>query len=265
MGKRIATGVIGGGLFIGLTALGGIFFSVLVATIGLGTFYEYVKMHRDRPLSSHALLGFGLTFVLIFFTLSEIKQWFQLDLLWLVTFLLLFIAVITKNRVSLKRLSYILIGAVYIGLGFHYFVAVRTMENGLVLTFLVIAVVWATDSGAYFIGRLWGKRPLWPSISPNKTWEGAIGGLFTGSLAGLFVAVLGGLSFRPTSLIATVAVVSLGAQIGDLIESAIKRSLGVKDSGGILPGHGGFFDRFDSMIVAFPAFLWAARWFAPFV
>ncbi|CAM3375164.1 phosphatidate cytidylyltransferase [Hydrogenibacillus schlegelii] len=265
MAKRIATGVIGGGVFLWLTVWGGGAFAGLIAAIGLGMFYEYVRMHGDRPTAPHALLGFALTFVLIFFTLGEIRDRLKLDLLWAVTFLLLFIAVATQNRVSLRRLSYILVGAVYIGLGLHYFHAVRNVERGLPLTLWVLAVVWTTDTAAYFVGRAFGRHLLWPSISPKKTWEGAVGGLVAGMAAALIAAEVLGLPYRALPLFATAALVSIGGQVGDLIESAIKRSLGVKDSGSLLPGHGGLFDRFDSLIVAFPTFVWAARMLAPFL
>lgn len=265
MRKRIVTGVIGGALVLGLVYMGGLFFDVLVFVIALGAFYEYVVMNRDKPYAPHVLLGYILTFVLIFFNLWEIKFVFHLDILWLITFLLLFLAVLTKNRVSLRRLSYIVIGAVYIGLGFHYMVLVRGMEDGLWLTYWVIGLIWGTDSGAYFGGRWFGRHKLWPSISPKKTWEGALVGTIVAVLLAFLLASLFKLPYRPLPLLGVALFVSIGGQIGDLIESAIKRSLGAKDSGGILPGHGGFFDRFDSMIVAFPVFVWAIRYLEPFL
>lgn len=265
MRKRIITGLIGGALVLGLVYLGGFFFNVLVFVIALGAFYEYVVMNRDKPYAPHVLLGYILTFVLIFFNLWEIKFVFHLDILWLITFLLLFLAVLTKNRVSLRRLSYIVIGSVYIGLGFHYMVLVRGMEDGLWLTYWVIGVIWGTDSGAYFGGRWLGRHKLWPSISPKKTWEGALVGTIVAVFLAFLLASVLKLPYRPLPLFGVALFVSIGGQIGDLIESAIKRSLGAKDSGGILPGHGGFFDRFDSMIVAFPVFVWAIRYLEPFM
>lgn len=265
MRQRIITGVIGGALVLGFVYLGGFFFNLLVFVIALGAFYEYVVMNRDKPYAPHVILGYILTFILIFFNLWEMKFVFHLDVLWFITFLLLFLAVLTKNRVSLRRLSYIVIGAVYIGLGFHYMVLVRGMEGGLMLTYWVIGVIWGTDSGAYFGGRWFGRHKLWPSISPKKTWEGAIAGTLVAVLLAYVLATFLHLPYRAGSLLLTTLLVSIGGQIGDLIESAIKRSLGAKDSGDILPGHGGFFDRFDSMIVAFPVFVWAMRYLEPFL
>ena len=115
-------------------------------------------------------------------------------------------------------------------------------------------IVWITDSGAYLIGRKLGKHKLAPHVSPNKTWEGSIGGsLVSVIVVGLYLA-FSPVKFAyglPIMLLLTV-VLSVGGQIGDLIESAFKRHYGVKDSGRILPGHGGILDRFDSLLFVLP-------------
>ena len=114
--------------------------------------------------------------------------------------------------------------------------------------------MWITDSGAYLIGRKLGKHKLAPHVSPNKTWEGSIGGsLVSVIVVGLYLA-FSPVKFAyglPIMLLLTV-VLSVGGQIGDLIESAFKRHYGVKDSGKILPGHGGILDRFDSLLFVLP-------------
>lgn len=117
-----------------------------------------------------------------------------------------------------------------------------------------LLIVWITDSGAYLIGRKLGKHKLAPHVSPNKTWEGSIGGsLVSVIVVGLYLA-FSPVKFAyglPIMLLLTV-VLSVGGQIGDLIESAFKRHYGVKDSGKILPGHGGILDRFDSLLFVLP-------------
>lgn len=117
-----------------------------------------------------------------------------------------------------------------------------------------LLIVWITDSGAYLIGRKLGKHKLAPHVSPNKTWEGSIGGsLVSVIVVGLYL-VFSPVKFAyslPIMLLLTV-VLSVGGQIGDLIESAFKRHYGVKDSGKILPGHGGILDRFDSLLFVLP-------------
>jgi phosphatidate cytidylyltransferase len=131
--------------------------------------------------------------------------------------------------------------------------------------------VFATDTGAYTVGRLIGRRKLAPKISPNKTWEGAIGGFVFGAAAAV-IAILA-LDPDPTDPLddlgsyrtATVVVIALGvplvAVLGDLVESVLKRRLGVKDVSHILPGHGGFLDRLDSLLFAAPWIYWSLRWF----
>jgi len=119
------------------------------------------------------------------------------------------------------------------------------------LLFLMF-IVWATDSGAYMVGRKLGKHKVTP-ISPNKTWEGCIGG----SIIGVIIASVFAIGFHvgyasAISMIAITIVLSVVGQFGDLVESALKRYYGVKDSGKILPGHGGILDRFDSMLLVFP-------------
>lgn len=120
----------------------------------------------------------------------------------------------------------------------------------------LLGTVWVGDSAAYYVGRRWGKRKLAPVVSPKKTWAGLWGQLAGGTLVGLLFGVAG---VRPgidiLILGALGAVVSLVAVLGDLVESTFKRSCAVKDSGGLLPGHGGFLDRLDSLLYAGPALL----------
>ena len=142
------------------------------------------------------------------------------------------------------------IGAIYIGLGLCLFIFLReTPEQGLGAVVWLALVVIATDIGAYFAGRLIGGPKLWPRVSPGKTWSGAVGGV----AAAVFVAALFriGAGETPTGLSAlAAAVLSAVSQGGDLAESAYKRKFGVKDSGRILPGHGGLLDRLDGLLAA---------------
>ncbi len=169
-----------------------------------------------------------------------------------VMILLLFYSVYRKNKFHIEHAALAIMGALYIGFGFVYMLSARNVpENGLFLTMLVFLGIWSTDSGAYFVGRAIGKRKLWPEISPNKTVEGAVGGLI---LALLVVAGVN-LLFDAVSLAQALAiglVAGILGQIGDLIESALKRHYGVKDSGNIMPGHGGVLDRCDSWLIVFP-------------
>lgn len=124
-------------------------------------------------------------------------------------------------------------------------------ENGLILLLWVMIVVWATDIGAYVSGRMIGGPKLAPRISPNKTWAGLLGGMSWAALVGLGFAVW--LGIPPVRLMAISAGLAVVAQAGDLAESLVKRRFGVKDSGALIPGHGGLLDRVDGLLAAAPA------------
>jgi len=153
-----------------------------------------------------------------------------------------FTAAVTRNG----RLGW---GVAYIGLPVLALLFLRAQDNGLLLTLWAMALVWACDSGAYFAGRAIGGAKLAPAISPNKTWAGFIGGIAS---AALFAAVLTRFGLPVALALATPALAVL-AQAGDLYESHLKRLAGVKDSGNLLPGHGGLLDRLDGLVAAAPA------------
>jgi len=136
-----------------------------------------------------------------------------------------------------------------VGLGSH-FIVLRAAKQGLQWTLLACAVTWATDIGAFFVGRRFGAHPFFSTISPKKTLEGAAGGLLAGVAAALAEGKLAGLGASVYQLAIIGVTVSAVAQIGDLAESLLKREAGVKDSGTLIPGHGGILDRIDSLLLA---------------
>lgn len=147
-----------------------------------------------------------------------------------------------------------LFGTVYVGLTLSTLVAVRALPAGELLVLFVLLVTWAADTGAYYAGTMWGRRLLAPTISPKKTYEGLAGG----TLVALAVAILTQPWLMPQCSLADAVVLGLlltgTGLIGDLSESAVKRSAGVKDSGDLLPGHGGMLDRIDSLLFTAPTF-----------
>ena len=149
------------------------------------------------------------------------------------------------------KLVYGLLGVVYIAVGFLAFVGLRLQNPNWQQALLLLFTVWVTDTGAFEIGRRFGKHKMAPTISPNKSWEGAVGGLLVALLiAGGYAVSALGINIMMGLLI--VAIGSVAGQIGDLIESKVKRLAGVKDSGSLFPGHGGVLDRFDSILLASP-------------
>jgi phosphatidate cytidylyltransferase len=184
--------------------------------------------------------------------------------------------VVCAFRSPVKRVlpdaAYSVFGMLYIGVPLTTVPLLSEQENGPSLLLFLFFVVWAGDIAALYVGRAWGRRKLAPSISPGKTWEGSAASIVGSVVMGLLLVLLAGalargnfgklssvLSFpgSMTGWLALAAILNVAAQVGDLIESAIKRGAGVKDSGSLLPGHGGVLDRIDALNVAAPV-LWYA-------
>jgi phosphatidate cytidylyltransferase len=147
----------------------------------------------------------------------------------------------------------------FIALPFSYLVRLMELDRfGRALVLFTLCIIWAGDMLAYFIGKFAGRVPLAPLLSPKKTWEGAAANLGASLIVALFFAKWLDLQVTPMLIVAACA--NVAGQLGDLIESAYKRGAGVKDSGSILPGHGGMLDRIDSLILAAPAVWWTADW-----
>jgi phosphatidate cytidylyltransferase len=160
-----------------------------------------------------------------------------------------------------QRVGLALLGAAYPGLLLATVVSLRELSDGIGWVVLLLAATWLNDTGAYFAGRAFGRNKLYPRISPNKTVEGAVGGLIA-SVAGALGAKIWGLPSVPWWV---ACLIGLGAGIfgplGDLSESMLKRAFGAKDSSGLLPGHGGVLDRIDALLFTAPFVLLCARVF----
>ncbi|AMA72700.1 phosphatidate cytidylyltransferase [Aneurinibacillus thermoaerophilus] len=250
MKTRVITGIFGGAGFLLVVYQGGIWYTALVFFLATLAYYELICMNRIRLVDWHGLTGLVFLWVLLFPNVVWDEKMLRGDVVFLFVLAFLFITVASKNRVEYHQVAYLLFSAFYLGIGFHFMNETR-ITNGLMVTLAILFSTWATDTGAYFVGKARGKTKLWPSISPNKTVEGALGGVILAILTMvIFSLVTDSLTLPRAVLIAFI--ISISGQIGDLMESAIKRTLNVKDSGTILPGHGGVLDRFDSLIIVFP-------------
>ncbi|MEC1394996.1 phosphatidate cytidylyltransferase [Bacillus velezensis] len=252
MKQRLLTGVLAAALFLFLVIFGGLPFTVFVYVMGSIALFELLRMKKLRFFSFPGLISLLLLWL---YMMPDKYHFFdaKMEVTIFAVLILLSYTVLVKNTFTFDEVGFIVLATVYIGLCFHYFIEIRNIEtNGLLYIFYACVVIWSTDSGAYFVGKSLGKRKLWPEISPNKTVEGFLGGIV---IALIFTAVFQLFAHLPISfpvLLVITLVLSVFGQIGDLVESALKRHYDVKDSGKILPGHGGILDRFDSFLFVMP-------------
>lgn len=243
------TGAIGGAGFLFLVFTGGIGYGILLFFIALIGFYEWLRMNRIHIWNISSIVGF--LFTILYFLPYEFLDGLSLNTVLWELLILLIVPVVSRNKSSIHDVAYIFLGSMYIGISLHFMYETRNEANGLFLTLAILIATWSTDTAAYFVGKAIGKRKLWPTISPNKTIEGSLGGVVAALILVALLSILSGQLPLSYALLLALAV-SISGQLGDLVESAVKRTLGVKDSGRILPGHGGFLDRFDSLLFAFP-------------
>ena len=255
MKQRVTTAIIALIIFIPLLIIGGTPFNILVVAMGIVAMTEFVSMKKLFVVSPAAFIRYvAIASFLVPLTWLKIlpKDESYMDLFFVFLLFLLAFSVISKNMFNFDDAGALVLGAVYAGFGFHFMIQARTESLWMLLYALLI--VWITDSGAYLIGRKIGKHKLAPKISPNKTWEGSIGGTLAAVvIVGVYVFFMKPyFKYNFALMLVLTLVFSIGGQFGDLIESAFKRHYGVKDSGKILPGHGGFLDRFDSLLFVLP-------------
>lgn len=254
MKTRIITAIVALIVFLPFVWIGGLPFelmSVLLATIAL---YEVLKMANQSIFSVNGILSFLLMWLITLpaeyldvLAKLSITKW---DLVFLLVALLLAYTVFSKNKFHFDETGVALLAAFYVGFGFHYLGPTR--DAGLSYVIFALLIVWSTDSGAYFIGRAIGKTKLAPHVSPNKTVAGFVGGIVCALIFAGGFYYLADLGMPIALLLVLLVILSVFGQLGDLVESALKRFYNVKDSGKILPGHGGILDRFDSLLFVLP-------------
>jgi len=258
--KRTIAGVLFLAIMVGSLLLDKYFWiAVTVASMFqmMREFFEMTMGHRHNKVQVASLAVASVAFV----SAMGVAQgtfswgWMGMDL---VAMILLMVAMVV-DHVDFKEYSYVFTALLYIALPVTLspFVVFPggVFDGRLMLAFFIL--IWSSDTGAYCFGMLFGQK-LWPaklcpSISPKKPWAGAIGGMITTLIAAYILKLAGWLPFPPVHLFAMAAVMNVLGVFGDLFESLWKRQFGVKDSGNIMPGHGGLLDRFDSSLFAIPA------------
>lgn len=232
-------------------------FVSFVAFVGLFEFYRMTLPDRKNEIIPVALAGSFLTPVPLLAGAYVLPVLTSLVLCAALILLFRF----TEIRIAAQEWALLVSGLLYVPLLLSQLILLRAEPYGAYWILLLLAIVMAGDSAAYYIGSSFGRHKLYPAVSPNKSIEGALGGV-AGSVAGAFIIKL---TIFPQlgaiDCIVTALVLGIPGQLGDLFESLLKRSSGVKDSGTIVPGHGGILDRLDSILFAAPA----AWWYAHFI
>ena len=255
MNQRVITAVIALILFIPIVYIGGLWMDWLTVAFAAVGISEIFLMKKQILVSIDFLLALLATLTWTVpdaFFKGMPWHWTKFGIFYAIVMLMLTWTVLSKNKITFDDVGVYTLAALYIGTGFHYMAAIRSDANGLALLCYVFVVVWSTDIGAYMIGRKIGKHKLWPVISPNKTWEGSIGAVICAIICSAIYVALVNVGYPQIQMIIIAFFLSIVGQMGDLVESAYKRFYGVKDSGKILPGHGGILDRFDSMLFVLP-------------
>lgn len=245
---RTGFGLIYAALFIGCLLLGTMPTAIFVAAMSWLCCFEFYRMMRLDGKVPNELLGLAAAFL---FPLSAL-----VDPLWLTA--LIFILVLSMGlwyvyspRTRIADVAVTAFGPIYTGFMMSAIVLTREALpgfEGALLSIGVCASLWVSDSCAYLVGSRIGKHKMVPKISPNKSWEGFVGGLFGSVIIWLILWATGLYDLELWFAIVTALIVSVLGVFGDLIESRIKRGVGVKDSGNLIPGHGGMLDRSDSLI-----------------
>ncbi|MEX2600460.1 MAG: phosphatidate cytidylyltransferase [Balneolaceae bacterium] len=259
--RRLLFGVPAALFFLWLVWRGGVSFGILTGVLALFTMLEMVRLFKKYKYSAFTVISIIIAIYIWSVGLLPVS--------WVVGIgagiaLLTLYSLFSRNRSFGNRWLASLICGTYAPLGFYLFYRIRELEPesaGLWLTLAVVIMVWCNDILAYAGGRMFGKRPMAPTISPNKTWEGFWSG-FAGAAIGFILVWLSADSFPlplPASL-PLIVIIGFFGPLGDLLESRLKRLADMKDSSSLLPGHGGLFDRFDAFILAVPVVFLYLNW-----
>lgn len=256
LSQRVIVGVLGAAIFVGSIVFGEWTYFLLflgLTLLGIYEFYALVRVQGIRPHRGAGISLGALFFVSMFLVEKEMMPPELLFLSLPVLFLIFILELYRKQPQPFTNIAFTFLGVMYVAapFGLLHTIGFLDEEYSWQPILGVMLLIWASDTGGYIFGKNFGKNKLFKRISPGKTWEGWAGG----TLLAIVVGYL--LSFFFTDLelyqwIGVAIIVAVFGVLGDLTESLLKRSLGVKDSGTLLPGHGGLLDRFDSLLMAIP-------------
>jgi phosphatidate cytidylyltransferase len=242
-------------LYVGIQYSPPWLFSLLIGTIALFALWEFLTLYFSDTTSAPKKGLSCLAAAILLIAMGEgLSQMIMIGLFGVVAiFIAGFCLSPAHTKQRLPDWAAYIFGVLYVGLLLGHYSLLRNLEQGVALVFFVIIVTWLSDTGGFFVGKTLGKHPLAPTLSPKKTIEGLLGGVVFSVIG----AIISHLTFVPFFSLAQCAMLGAGlallGALGDLAESAIKRSVKVKDSGTIIPGHGGVLDRVDSLLFTGPA------------
>ncbi len=265
--KRVVVSVIAIPVILAATYLGGYYFFIFVAVVGLVSFYEFSILVKNKGADAHLVWSM---LVIFFLLLNQYLNIIELTTFILLISLSLLILELFRNKGSaILNLGVTFLGIFYVGIFLSSLIALREFypdtneyQRGAFILFSIFTSIWIGDSAAYYGGTALGKHKLFPRVSPKKSWEGAIFG-FIFSIGAMILAKFIILDFLSLSSIVIIGlIIGTFGQIGDLVESLLKRDSDIKDSSSLIPGHGGFLDRFDSLIFSAPVIWLYLKYFA---
>ncbi|HMU69959.1 MAG TPA: phosphatidate cytidylyltransferase [Chitinophagales bacterium] len=261
---RIITALVGVVIIIGSIFVDRTAFYAVFMLIGFLTHLEYVRTTSATPARGKwIVMGLPLAFGIMIMTLQTgiingllynyIQNDVLIELLLLIIPITLIVELYLKREFPFQQVGLTVLGLLYVVFPFGLYMNYGAGNFQQAFALGLLCLVWSNDTFAYFAGRLFGKNKLFESISPKKTWEGFIGGLLCTMACGFVLSRFYPEYISATQWIVLGLVVSVAGTFGDLVESMLKRSVQIKDSGSLLPGHGGFLDRFDGFMFAVPA------------
>jgi phosphatidate cytidylyltransferase len=260
--KRIVTGLVLAVIVVVLICLGGLPFTAAICIIAILASLEFYRIVKSQGV--HPLSWLGIAFSILLIVNAYIQQYnfsflpyprdFALPfLIVLMTLVPLIWLLFRPNKDNaFINWGWTVAGILYTGWLLSFYIQIRFMENGMSWIFLVVSCTALCDVGAYVAGSNLGKHAMASSVSPGKTWEGAAGGLATSIVVAVILAIVFKLPLYYWQMVAAGLIISIFAQLGDLVESLLKRNMHAKDAGNLLPGHGGFLDRIDSHLLVAP-------------
>ncbi|MCC9136615.1 phosphatidate cytidylyltransferase [Pontibacter silvestris] len=254
--QRVIVGVLGVTVFIGAICFSEWTYFLLflgLTLLGIAEFYRLMEVQGILPNKQAGLVVGALFFIAVFLIEKEMLAMEVLFLIVPLCFLVFILELYRKKPLPFTNIAFTLMGVAYVAgpFGLLHLLGYLKGEYSWQPILGVMLLIWAADTGAYIFGKNFGKHKLLERVSPGKTWEGWAGGTALAVVVGYVLALF----FTDLALyqwIGVAVLIAVFGVLGDLVESLLKRSLGVKDSGTLLPGHGGILDRFDSLLMAVP-------------